>query len=146
MRRYILTVIFLGCAAAVIAQKGFAINKLFDGRYRKAPNAVETTIRGDLLNGDYDISLYRSISITGDGGDADVIEPLVTSDGKRAIDSEVSYKGGQLYYVFYQLPASDTHKYLLYINRHRAGGDKIVLMYIEGDVTMRQLKKMFKHK
>ncbi|MCD8387302.1 MAG: DUF6108 family protein [Bacteroidales bacterium] len=137
------------CAALISAigawaQKGLAIEELFDGRYKKDPQAVVTNVRGDALN-KYDLSLYRSISIQDRETDIPQMVELVTTDGSQAVDSETSYRGGALYYAFYRLPRrNDRNCYILYLNQHLDKGDKVLLIYLEGEANTKQVKAMLK--
>ena len=73
------------------------------------------------------------------------IEPLVTRDASKAIDREVSYRDGGLYYGFYQLkPRSGLQRYLFYLNQNRNGGNKIILIYLEGHASRDKIKEMLK--
>ena len=128
-----------------MAQKGLAINQLFDGRYHKDPKAVETMVKGAAVE-QYALNLYRSVTVTGRPADADRIVSLIKTDAKNAVDSEESYKDGKLYYGFYSLGGKGTNRYILYLNQHVAGGNKIVLLYLEGDAGVKQVKRMLKKK
>lgn len=147
MQRLIFTVILiLTSAVAATAQKGLAIDALFDGRYRKIQSATETTVKGDRLDQNYGITLYRSISITNDEKEAQKIEPLLFEDAKKAIDSEVLYSKETLRYAIFRLPDEYYKRYIMYLNREKDGENKIVLIYIEGNVKMKKLKQIFKIK
>lgn len=146
MKRIVIAMLVMICGQMVcLAQKGLAINQLFDGRYRKDPAAVETMVRGTAVQ-KYDLDLYRSVTVTGRASDADAMVPLIKADAKNAVDSEESYKDGKLYYGFYSLGGKSTNRYILYLNQHVAGGDKIVLLYLEGDAGVSRVKRMLKKK
>ena len=73
------------------------------------------------------------------------IEPLVTRDGAKAIDREVSYRDGGLYYGFYQLQCRGVKQcYLFYLNQNRAKGNKIIIIYLEGFASPDKIKSMLK--
>lgn len=146
MMKRILTLLMLWAigASAAHAQEHLATKALFDGRYHDEPRASETQISGSKLQ-KYMLSLYRSLTLTDMPEAAADIEPLVTRDASKAIDREVSYRDGGLYYGFYQLkPRSGLQRYLFYLNQNRNGGNKIILIYLEGHASRDKIKEMLK--
>ena len=99
------TIIILACmltTMAAMAQTGLNINRLFDGRYKKAAGATEIIVTGSQAH-EIGLTIYHSISVT-EKAQAEIIENLVVKDGAKAIDKEVEYRNGQLYYGFYTMP------------------------------------------
>ena len=95
------TIIILTCLLATMtamAQNGLNINRLFDGRFKKAAGATEIIVTGRQAH-EIGLDVYHSLSVT-DKGQAELIESLVVKDGAKAIDKEVEYRNGQLYYGF----------------------------------------------
>lgn len=141
-RLIILATIILAAAVTSLAQEGLDINSLFDGRFRTVDSAQETIISGGDLEA-YDIDLYHSLTLRAMPDAAAVIEPLVTRDGARAADREVSFRDGALYYGFYTLPKrKGVNRYIIYLNQHPAGGDKIILLYLEGKASAATVRKL----
>lgn len=144
---FIITLLAAGLRAS--AQTALNIDTLFDGQFRDDKNAVETIINGDPLY-DYDLSHYHSLSLSDSPGKVDLIEPLVTKDGASAIDKEVSYRGGKLYYAFYTLPpvksksGTKLNRYIFYLNQYAVGRDGVTLIYMSGTASRGQVKKMLK--
>lgn len=132
-------------AIPAVAQKGLNINNLFDGRYRDNDNVVETVVQGGNLS-NYNIDLYHSLTLSDSPDEAASIEALVARDGAGAIDREVSYRDGGLYYAFYELKPRNVivRRYLFFLNQHRGTGNKIILIYIEGSASQEKIKKMLK--
>lgn len=132
---------------ALWAQKGLHVAQLFDGRYHKKKDATEVLMKGRQL-GAYKLSLFRSLTLGPQSGNANVIEPLVKADGRSAIDKELTTRGGRLAVAFYQLPSvGKTRRYLYYSNTGAAGSSsasQIVLIYMEGTATLDELKRSFK--
>ena len=61
-----ITIIILTClltTMAAMAQKGLNINRLFDGRYKKAPGATEIIVTGSQAR-EIGLSIYHSVSVT----------------------------------------------------------------------------------
>lgn len=144
-RLYLLMAMLAISMTALYAQSSLNIAQLFDGRYQNDPDAVETLITGSSLR-PYNLSVYRSITITGDKSHAEVIEPLVRRDARKAVDREVINKAGRLYFGFYHMPptSSGDERYILYLNRHPVGGNKIILLYLEGSASQQQVKRLLK--
>ncbi len=148
-RLNILAVIFVLAWMPALAQSDLNISTLFDGQFRDDKNAVETIITGDPLL-EYDLNYYHSLSISKEPDKVDIIEPLVTKDGAKAVDKEVSYRGGKLYYAFYTLPPVKSksgirnNRYLFYLNQYAVGRDGVTLIYMSGTASGEQVKKMLK--
>lgn len=150
INRHILIIFTAICAILpATAQKGLNINELFDGQFREDKNAVETLISGDAL-ADYDLNYYHSLSLSENPALADRLESLVLKDGATAVDKEVSYRGGKLYYAFYTLPPVKNkvgiamNRYIFYINQYAVGRDGIILIYLSGIASRDQVKKLLK--
>ncbi len=146
MRRVVLIfmsvlVMTVGLMAQSPFRSGLNISAVFDGRYHDNPKVTETIIKGDALQ-KYKLTIYRGLTFDGMAEAAETLEPLLAKDGTSALEREVSYKGGHLYYAFYQMPSMVDNIYLFYLNRHLAGGDKITLIYMRGDATIDDIKKM----
>lgn len=132
-------------AATASAQKGLNINNLFDGRYTDNDRVAETYVEGGSL-ADYNVDLYHSLTLTGDPDEAAAIEALVKRDGAKAVNREVAYRDGGLYYAFYELTPRNiiANRYIFYLNQHRGSGNKIILIYIEGAASREKIKTMLK--
>lgn len=142
MKRFlILLVAVISLTTNASAQKNLATSGIFNGRYRGNPAASETVITGSALD-DYNLDRYHGLTLKDSPAEADFIEPLVIRDGSRAADKEVMYREGRLYYGFYVLPGTFPHRYLFYLNQNIAGGNKIVLVYMEGDASTAEIKKI----
>ncbi|MBD5228766.1 MAG: hypothetical protein HDS69_01800 [Bacteroidales bacterium] len=131
-------------ASTALAQDRLNIGELFDGRYHDDPRASETLIEGEKLS-NYQLTLYRSLTLTDMPAEAAEIVPLVTRDAAKAVDREVSYRDGGLYYGFYQLKSrGGKNCYLFYLDQNRNGGNKIILIYLEGRASRDKIKQMLK--
>jgi hypothetical protein len=145
MKRAIFLILMLVSITSVSAQKGLNINQLFDGRYKDNSHATETIIAGNQLN-TFLLDKYHALSITNDADAAKDIEPLVVKDGANAVSKEVSFSNGHLYYGFYQLKARyDYNRYIFYLNQTLKGGNKIIVMYLEGAASTEKIKQMLKN-
>lgn len=146
MRHLMMICILLMSAIGTKAQVGLNINSLFDRRYRDNPAASVTVIRGEMLR-NYDLSSYLAITLNGMPEEAEEIERLVAKDGSNALSREVSYKQGHIYYGFYRLRNyNGIKRYLFYLNQNLHKGNKIMLIYLEGNAETETVKKMLKKK
>lgn len=148
LNRFLLPFIFLSLSAfGLAAQEGLSINELFNGRYHSNPNATETIISGNNIHPNLRLTKYHSLTLTDLPEETGELERRVIHDGAKATSRESTYKGGHLYYGFYVLPASNgKSRYLFYLNRHLKGGNKAAIIYLEGNATPDEIKKMLQRK
>lgn len=131
-------------ATAASAQQGLNVDNIFDGRYRDNKGAVETIIRGEAIR-KYDLSTYHSLTLADMPDAADYIESLIRKDEANALTREVNYRDGKLYYGFYRLKnRNGLRRYLFYLNQHLNKGNKIMVIYLDGNATTEYVKKMLK--
>ena len=144
-----ITIIILTClltTMAAMAQKGLNINRLFDGRYKKAAGATEIIVTGSQAR-EIGLSIYHSVSVT-DKTQAEIIENLVVKDGVQAIDKEVEYRNGQLYYGFYTMSKQkSSNRYIFFLNQNLARKSPksiVTLIYMEGRASANKIKKLIR--
>lgn len=129
-----------------IAQDRLEIASFLNDGIEHAPQAQVTTvsITGKQLK-QHNLSIYRSISVTGDQELTRQIERAVTHDGAKADSREVSFKDGRLYFGFYTLPPHDKeNRYIFYLNSEPTGGNKTTLIYIQGKASPEKIQEMLK--
>jgi len=143
------TIIILACmltTMAAMAQTGLNINHLFDGRYKKAAGATEIIVTGSQAH-EIGLTIYHSISVT-EKAQAEIIENLVVKDGAKAIDKEVEYRNGQLYYGFYTLPKyKRSNRYIFFLNQNlarKSPKNVVTLIYMEGEASAERIKKLIR--
>ena len=144
-----ITIIILTClltTIAAIAQTGLNINRLFDGRYKKAAGATEIIVTGVQAR-EIGLTVYHSLSVT-DKNQAELVEGLVVKDGAHAVDKEVEYRNGQLYYGFYMMKKSKRdNRYIFYLNQNLARKSPkniVTLIYMEGLASQDEIKKLIR--
>ncbi len=144
-----ITIIIMTClltTMAAMAQTGLNINRLFDGRYKKAAGATEIIVTGVQAR-EIGLTIYHSLSVT-DKSQAELVEGLVIKDGAQAIDKEVEYRNGQLYYVFYMMKKSKRdNRYIFYLNQNLARKSPkniVTLIYMEGLASQDEIKKLIR--
>ena len=144
-----ITIIIMTClltTMAAMAQTGLNINRLFDGRYKKAAGATEIIVTG-IQAREIGLTIYHSLSVT-DKSQAELVEGLVIKDGAQAIDKEVEYRNGQLYYGFYMMKKSKRdNRYIFYLNQNLARKSPkniVTLIYMEGLASQDEIKKLIR--
>jgi len=146
--RKILIIVILMFAWVVEAwsQEGLYIAELFNGQYKRKDNAIEVIVKGNQLER-YRLKVFRSLTVKNDPKDFERIEKLVLQDEKNAINKETGHIGQRLYYAFYCLPSKKNHYcYIFYLNSslRKVEDNELTLIYMEGNVTLDELKAMFK--
>lgn len=141
-RLYLIILLLATCMMSANAQSGLEINDLFDGEYSNDPRATEIEMSGGVLK-DYSLTVYRSLTLVDAPEAARQIETLLREDGANALQREVTYRNGGIYYAFYQLPKQNNiYRYIFYIDLNKTGGNKIMLVYLAGKADSKQIKKM----
>lgn len=144
----VFTIIILMLAFVMEAQSqtNLQIAELFNGSYKRKDNAIEVVVKGNQLKR-YKLEVFRSLTIKNDPKDFERIEKLVEQDEKHAISKETGHIGERLYYAFYCFsPQKGRFRYIFYRNSslRKTESNELTLIYMEGNVTMDELKVMFK--
>lgn len=148
IRRWIILGIIMLAVLPLWAQKGMHVEALFDGRFKQDKRAVEVLIKGKELK-KYHLTLFRSLTVTDSPTLFKEIEALVSQDAETAVDKEVGKVGTRLYYGFFCFsPKNESYRYLFYRNTSVVPNSnkksEVTVVYIEGQVTLEELKQMFK--
>jgi hypothetical protein len=144
MKRLVIIAVCLMTAVMARSQEGLHVGRVFDNPAARV-EAVHLT--GTRL-ADYNMTLYRSFSISDNEAFASEMERAVKADGERAVGKETAYVGSKLYYAFFALPPTGKglNRYIFFKNESVAkkGRNVATLIYIEGTASAKQLEKMFK--
>jgi hypothetical protein len=143
---FLIVVLMLGWVMEAKSQEGLQIAELFNGQYKRKDNAIEVVVKGNQLER-YKLEVFRSLTIKNDPKDFERIEKLVEQDKKHAISKETGHIGERLYYAFYCFPPQKGRfRYVFYRNSslRKTESNELTLIYMEGNVTMDELKMMFK--
>ena len=146
IRKLLVIGILMLATMEVWSQEKLRIGQLFEGSYKRKSNAIEVTVKGESLKR-YRLELFRSLTVKNDPKDFERIEKLVETDGKDAVSKETGRIGERLYYAFYCFsPHKGQLRYVFYRNSslREIESNELTLVYIEGNVTMDELKEMFK--
>lgn len=148
MKRVIICLMMMVACSSSFSQVNLAVSPFFDNNSVYAPYSKIALVKGAELV-PYHLTLYRSCSAV-DGRIIKEMERAVTTDSRKAVDKELGYIGQRLYYAFLSLPPeakdTDVKRYIFYRNAFLKAGGKYdaTIVYMEGTVTMKELKKLFK--
>ncbi len=141
-------VVFIICLFAGVSASAEDLNvaRFFKEDFASDPNVTMVSMSGRQTKWS-GLTTYRSVSVSGDSEKADALARAVRKDGVKAEMKETSYKDGKLYFGFYNLGGEGKNrKYLFYLDLRPKGKDKTTLVYIEGDWTAEEVKKMITKK
>ena len=148
MKKLILTLLLTVLSVtAAQAQDRMAIQPFFNDGIPHAPDAKVTavSVTGNQLKSHGNLSIYRSVSVTGDSELIRKIERAVTRGGTKAESREVSLKDGRLYFGFYTMPPlGNENRYIFYLNSTLAGGSKATLIYLQGEASSAEIQRLIK--
>lgn len=155
MKRIIIICIGLLATITAMAQQGLNINSLFNEKLitdewvtQELNGKTEIIVTGNKAK-ELGLITYHSISVTGKAkSDRMAIERLVIKDGAQAIDKDVEYRNGQLYYGFYTLkPNKKNKRYIFYLNQNLANKSPkniVTVIYMEGKKSPEEVKKLIR--
>lgn len=140
--RTILLLCFLCVTAALSAQETLNGAQVFDGRFRSADYATETSIQGSQLK-PYNLTLFRSLTVTGQPAVAQTLSDLVSADSQHAVNKEEKIRGNRINYGLYEFKPVQKGKpgrFLFFFSNNR----KAVLIYMEGNTNLDNIKHLIK--
>ena len=138
-----------------VAQQGLNINRLFNENLKtdewvtqELNGKTEIIVTGKKAK-EMGLSTYHSISLnSGKKQDRENIEALVLKDGTQALDKDVEYRNGQLYYGFYTLkPIKSNKRYIFYLNQNlsrKSPKNIVTVIYMEGKKSPEEVKKLIR--
>lgn len=139
-------ILLLSFAGSAASGKGLNVDSFFTEDFAQNPAVTMVAFSGDQTDWK-GLSVYKSVSVAGDSENADAIARAVKKDGARAEFKETSFREGKLYFGFYGLGGEGRHRrYLFYLDSRPKGKDKVTLVYIEGDWSADEVKKMITKK
>lgn len=140
--------LFVICAFASINARGesLSVAPFLKEEFAVNPEVTMVSMSGRQAKWE-GLTLYKSVSVAGDAAKADAMAKAVRKDGVKAEFKETSYKDGKLYFGFYGLGGEGANrKYLFYLDMRPKGVDKATLIYIEGDWSAEEVKRMITKK
>ena len=133
-RMFLIILILLGVCLGVQAQKGLSIAAAFNELAVKE-NATEVLMGAGRLK-KFHLNFYHSLEIKNPSAtEQQRIEALLRTDASQAILHEESAG-----HKIYELPQrKGTHYYIFY----RCSSQSLILIYIEGKASLKQIKSQF---
>ena len=147
--------IFMLFASTATAQVGLNINRLFNENLKtegwvtqELNGKTEIIVTGNKAQ-EIGLNTYHSLSVSDKSrSERENIEKLVSKDATQAIDKEVEYRSGQLYYGFYTLkPNQKNKRYIFYLNQnlaHKSPKNVVTVIYMEGKKSPEEVKKLIR--
>lgn len=151
MKRYILTLLLaLTTCTMALAQKNLFVTPIFEGEIIPKNRMVETFVKGETLE-KYNLSLFHSIKMNVTNDERLRIWECLSKQINRVENNDMEYgnENGMLAYCILHLPheVARDERYLCYqCYAASRGGYNITMVYIEGEASMKELKRMFKKK
>lgn len=144
--RLFFLLLFACLSVALGATEASLVDGLLKSELGHNKGVTENVISGGSQLAEYHISLFHSVSLDEEAMYlAPVLENAVETDGRKALTRESQRKNGSLYYAFYSLPPrskSGPNRYIFFLNRTLIGGSGVMMVYIEGSATLKQIRKM----
>ncbi len=146
-RWIVFSIIFMFSLASSIALgENLSVSPFFKEDFGKNAGVTMVSFSGNQTDWK-GLTVYKSVSVSGDNEKADAIARGVKKDGAKADFKETSYRDGKLYFGFYGLGGDGRHrKYLFYLDLRPKGKEKTTLVYIEGDWSAEEVKAMITKK
>ncbi len=139
-------ILLFSLAGSAASGKALNVAPFFKEDFAQNPAVTMVAFSGEQTDWK-GLSVYKSVSVTGDPENADAMARAVKKDGAKADFKETSYREGKLYFGFYGLGGEGCHRrYLFYLDSRSKGKDKVTLIYIEGDWSADEVKKMITKK
>ena len=156
MKRLILLILNVVITASLYAQKGLNINDIFEGKVIDKSRITETLIRGEQLEA-YHLTAFHSVKFNATEKERNVVEKAFYADmaqndirkEKGKENSEMENRGGHLYYAIVEVkPYSpfDRRYICSQCSTETHGAFGITVVCLEGQVSLQDLRRMFKKK
>ena len=147
-KKLILFTLLLLLPLAAMSQDRLRSSAVFDGKVVPKDRMVETIVKGDYLK-DYGLSMFRSVRMDVDDKDLGSISALILEDASDAASKETEIDHNRLSYALIVFePDSGSRYFLCFQSKPSAeeGTTSVIVVYMEGDTTLTNLRKMFTSK
>ena len=125
------------------AQKDLTSWDIFRGKIIPVREMVKTEVKGGGITS-YKLTYYLGINASVTTEEALQLSAMVEADTEEALTSEAEKTGDLLTYALVEPKAKGKdHRYLCWQARPDGGRWKVTLLYLEGQATVEELKKMF---
>lgn len=143
--KLILLTLTLFLPLAAMAQDRLQSGAVFDGKIVPKSRIKETFVKGEYLR-DYDLTLFRSVRMDVDESELDRISALILADASDAVSKETETEHNHLRYALLALASQNGGTcFLCFQSRPAAaaGITSVIVVYMEGETTLTNLRKMF---
>ena len=114
---------------------------VFEGSVVSKERMIETLVKGGSIR-EYGLSVFRSVRFDVDEPEFQTVSSLVLDDAATALNKETEIDRGKLRYA---LTAKRDAEFLCFQSRTNDDGScSVILVYMQGNTTLADLKKMFK--
>lgn len=147
-KKLILFTLLLLLPLAAMSQDRLRSSAVFDGKVVPKDRMVETIVKGDYLK-DYGLSMFRSVRIDVDDIELERISSLILADSADALSKETEIAHNHLRYALIALPSDQSCKsFLCFQSKPSSNGldTSVIVVYMEGDTTLTELKRLFTSK
>ena len=125
------------------AQENLAIAQIFNSGYAKRQDVEEIILKGKSLKYE-NLSLFKSVKVTGNSAIASKMEKLVAIDARKASNKEMRAKGGQLVFAFLAFKKEGgEYAYIFFRQSHQKTKGVAAVVYMEGKMTPNEVKRKF---
>lgn len=140
MKRLILILMLLAAFITASAQEGLNIAKYFSQDFSKSGKVSSVTLSGNSA-AKFGLDLYKSVTVV-DNAIISSMEKAVKADGAKAYDKQTAFRKGRLHFGFYALKGKDCNRFIVFLNSGTDVDPKAMLIYMVGDATPEEVKKM----
>jgi hypothetical protein len=147
-KKLIIFTLLLLLPLAALSQDRLRSSAVFEGKVVPKDRMVETIVKGDYLK-DYGLSLFRSVRMDVDDEDLESISALILEDASDAASKETEIDHNRLSYALIAFePNSGSRYFLCFQSKPSAeeGATSVIVVYMEGDTTLTNLRIMFTSK
>lgn len=144
-KKLIIFTLLLLLPLAALSQDRLRSSAVFEGKVVPKDRMVETIVKGDYLK-DYGLSLFRSVRMDVDDEDLESISALILEDASDSASKETEIDHNRLSYALIAFePDSGSRNFLCFQSKPSAEGTgtSVIVVYMEGDTTLTNLRKMF---
>lgn len=146
MKRIFLLLTICLMATLGISAQDMNIENCFSDDVLANKSVTAVKVKSDKLKS-YNLSSFRSITISNNKRLASWVQRCVQYDAKQATGREEGIKNGKLQYGFYVFRRTKNYYKYIFFRNNKPESDAVTdvtLVYTEGKATFEELKQMFK--
>ena len=144
----IIFALLLALPTAALAQDRLHASAVFEGKVVPKDRMVETIVKGEYIK-DYGLTLFRSVRMDVNDTELERISSLILADSADALSKETEIAHNRLSYALIALsPEKSDRCFLCFQSKPSSNGldTSVIVVYMEGDTTLTELKRLFTSK